>query len=292
MPVDRFIALLLSGVAYGAILALVALGFIVLYRATGVVNFAHGDLVTLGTYLAIWSIDTLDLPTVVGYLFAIVAMFGVGVVIERVAYAPLRARPPLVVVIATLAAAVVIEGVLAVWQGSAPKLLASPVGDRVVSIDGADVAVQRLLIIAVAAVVIGGLILVFARTSIGRQLRAIATDPETAQLYGVRTRLMSVLAFGTSAALATLAGVLVAPLSAANLTFGFDLMVSAFAAAVLGGFGSFGGVALGALAVGLIQQLLGGYVLTGYSETLPFVVMFLVIAIRPQGLVSITQSRL
>jgi branched-chain amino acid transport system permease protein len=290
--VDRFIALLLSGVAYGAILALVALGFIVLYRATGVVNFAHGDLVTLGTYLAIWSIDSLHLPTVAGYVFAIVAMFGVGVVIERVAYAPLRARPPLVVVIATLAAAVVIEGVLAVWQGSSPRLLASPVGDRVWSIGGADIAVQRILIIAVAAVVIGGLIVVFARTSLGRQLRAIASDPETAQLYGVRTRLMSVLAFGTSAALATLAGVLVAPLSAANLTFGFDLMVSAFAAAVLGGFGSFGGVALGALAVGLIQQLLGGYVLTGYSETLPFVVMFVVIAVRPQGLVSITQSRL
>ncbi|HVW82197.1 MAG TPA: branched-chain amino acid ABC transporter permease [Mycobacteriales bacterium] len=289
---DRFIALLLSGVAYGAILALVALGFIVLYRATGVVNFAHGDLVTLGTYIAIWSIDSLKLPTVVGYAFAIVAMFGVGVVIERVAYAPLRARPPLVVVIATLAAAVVIEGVLAVWQGSSPKLLSSPVGNRVWSIDGADIAVQRVLIIGVAAVVIIGLMLVFARTSIGRQLRAIATDPETAQLYGVRTRLMSVLAFGTSAALATLAGILVAPLSAADLTFGFDLMVSAFAAAVLGGFGSFGGVALGALAVGLIQQLLGGYVFTGYSETLPFVVMFIVIAVRPSGLVSTTASRL
>jgi branched-chain amino acid transport system permease protein len=290
--VDRFLSLLVSGVAYGAILALVAIGFIVLYRATGVVNFAHGDLVTLGTYIAIWSINTLSLPTVVGYIFAIVVMFGIGIVLERVAYAPLRSRPPLVVVIATLAAAVVIEGILAVWQGSTPKLLSSPVGNDVWSIDGADIAVQRLVIIAVTAVVILGLILVFARTSIGRQLRAVATDPETAQLYGVHTRTMSVLAFGTSAALATLAGVLVAPLSAADLTFGFDLMVGAFAAAVLGGFGSFGGVALGALAVGLIQQLLGGYVLTGYSETLPFVVMFAVIAIRPKGLVSMTQSRL
>jgi len=290
--VDRFVSLLVSGIAYGAILALVALGFLVLYRATGVVNFAHGDLVTLGTYIAIWSIKSLHLPTVLGYIFAIAAMFGIGVLIERVAYAPLRSRPPLVVVIATLAAAIVIEGALAVWQGSNPQLLSSPVGNRVWSILGAHVAVQRILIIIVVAIVITALMLVFSRTSVGRQVRALAADPDTARLYGIRTRQISLLAFGTSAALAALAGVLVAPLSAANLTFGFDLMISAFAAAVLGGFGSFGGVVIAALGVGLIQQLLGGYVFTGYSETLPFIVMLAVIAVRPKGLVVLGGSRL
>lgn len=289
---DKFIALLFSGIAYGAVLALVALGFIVLYKATGVINFAHGDLITLGAFLGLWAITDLGLPIVVGYLLALVLMFGVGVAIERVAYAPLRKRPPIVVVIATLAAAIVIRGLISVWQGSTPKSLPSPVGDNVVDIAGAAISQQRLLIIGVAAATVVGLLYVFQRTPFGRQVRALAADPETARLQGVRTRIIALLSFGLSAALAALAGLLVAPLSALDLNFGFALMVSAFAAAVLGGFGSLGGVVLGALIIGLMQQLVGGYVIPDYAATVPGVLMFLVLAFRPEGLVKLGRSRL
>jgi branched-chain amino acid transport system permease protein len=290
--VDTFISLLISGIALGAILALVAVGFLVLYLATGVINFAHGDLVTLGAYIAIWAISSIGIPIVLGYIVAVLLMFGIGVGLERVAHAPLRTRPPMVVVIATLAAAIVIEGILAAWQGAAPKLLPSPVGDNTWNIFGVPIAQQRILIIVVTAIVLGAVMIGYQKTSIGRQVRALASDPETAQLYGIRTGAISMLAFGLSAALATLAGVLVAPLSAADLTFGFNLMISGFAAAVLGGFGSIGGVVLGALAIGLIQQLVGGYIFTNYAETLPFVVMFVVIAVRPQGLAGFSRTRL
>jgi branched-chain amino acid transport system permease protein len=288
----KFVALLASGIAYGAILALVALGFVVLFKATGVVNFAHGDLVTLGTYVAIWGTDSLGLPSVVAYVLAIVALFAVGVAIERVAYAPLRSRPPLVVVIATLAAAVVIEGVIAVWQGSTPKPLASPAGNRTWELFGAHIALQRVVIVIVAAIVIAALLWAFQRTSFGRQVRALAADPEAARLYGIRVRLISLTAFGLSAALAALAGVLVAPLSAADNTFGFNLMIDSFAAAVLGGFGSLGGIVAGSLVIGLVQQVVGGYIFTSYSDILPFVIMFGVIVVRPEGLVSIQTRRL
>ena len=289
---EKFVALLASGIALGAVLAVAALGFLVLYKATGVINFAHGDLITLGAYLALWTIASLGLPTIAGYLLALVLMFGVGIVIERLAYAPLRRRQPLAVVIATLAAAIALRGLVGIWQGSTPKSLASPVGNRTVHILGAPVAQQRLLIVVVAAVAIIAVLAAFQRTAFGRQLRALAADPDTARLQGVRTRMVAIVAFGLSATLAALAGILVAPLSAVDLTFGFDLMISAFAAAVLGGFGSLGGVVAGSLVIGLVQQLLGGYVFTQYASTLPFILMLVVIAFRPEGLIVMKRSRL
>jgi branched-chain amino acid transport system permease protein len=290
--VEKFVALLFSGIALGAVLSIAALGFLVLHKATGVINFAHGDLITLGAYLALWCITTLGLPTVPGYLLAILLMFGVGVVVERIAYAPLLRRSPMSVVIATLAAAIALRGLVSIWQGSTPKLLPSPVGNKTVHILGAPVAQQRLLIIVVAAVAVIVLLYAFQGTAFGRQLRAMAADPDTARLQGVRTRMIAIVAFGISASLAALAGILVAPLSAIDLTFGFDLMISAFAAAVLGGFGSLGGVIAGALIIGLVQQLLGGYVFTNYATTLPFILMLIVIAFRPEGLIVLRRSRL
>lgn len=280
----RFISLLASGISYGAILGLISLGFVVLYKATGVVNFAHGDMVTLGTYLAIWAITTIGMPVIVGYIVAILIMCVVGIVLERVAFAPLRKRPQVVVVLSTLAAALVIEGLIALWQGANPQSLPSLTGSRSWSIAGAYISYQQVIIVAVAAVAITGLLLVFRRTSFGRQVRALASDPTTARLYGVRHRLMSITVFSMSAGLAALAGVLVAPLSTVSLTFGFDLMIVSFAACVLGGFGNLEGIVAGSITVGIVQQLLGGYFLTNYSEVLPFVLLFAVAALRPQGL--------
>lgn len=288
---DKFVALTASGIAYGAILALVALGFVVLYKATGVVNFAHGDLVTLGAYVAVWAVVDMGMPIVFGYLATLVLMFGAGVALERVAHAPLRKRPPIAVVIATLAAAIAIRGVIALWQGSTPRALPGPVGNNSINIAGAAIAQQRLIIVGVAAFAVVVLILVFQRTSFGRSVRALASDVETARLQGVRTRLIAMLSFGISAVLAALAGVLVAPLSTIDLNFGFTLMVTAFGAVVLGGFTNLGAVVIGALMIGLIQQLVGGYLLPDYASTLPFILLFAVIAIRPSGLVALQRSR-
>ena len=289
---DKFVALLVSGLAFGAIVALVAVGFLVVQKASGVINFAHGDLVTLGTFVAIWLIGDLGLPILLAYLLAMVLMFGAGVAIERVAFAPLSKREPLTVVIATLAASIVIQGGLAIWQGADAKPLPSPVAGRYVHIFGTRVTEQRILVIVVSAVVIGALMLVFQRTSFGRQLRALASDAEAARMFGLRTRRLTMIAFGLSAVLACLAGVLAAPMSNANISFGFKLMISGFAATVIGGFGSFRGVIVGAVGIGLVQQLLGGYFLINYSEALPFIVMFLVIVLKPEGLFGTTAERL
>jgi len=289
---SKFVTLLFSGVSYGAILTLVALGFVVLYKATGVVNFAHGELMTLGAYLAVWSITTVGMPTLVGYVVSVALLFCCGLFLERIAFAPLRSRPPIIVVISTLAASLMIQGALAVWQGSTPKSLPSPVDGDVVRWLGADIATQRLVIIVVTAVVVGLVLVAFHRTSFGRQVRAMAADPETSQLCGVRIRRVALAVFGLSAALAALAGVLVAPLSSVTIQLGFGALVSAFAAVVLGGFGSLEGTVLAALAIGVVERTVGAYLVPDYAEILPFVVLFVVLCIRPEGLVATTRSRL
>ncbi len=294
---SKFTALLASGLAEGAIAALAAVGFLLTYKATGVINFAQGALITLGAYVAIWvtqkngmfGLGALDL--VPGYIVTIGIMFVVGMVLERVAYAPLRGRSVHVVVIATLGAAIAVQALIGLWQGTTPKFLDTPVAGDVVNVFDARISTQRIVIMAVTAVVVVVMILVFQHTQFGRQLRATAADRDTARLCGVPVNFLSMLVFGLSAALAGLAGVLFGPLGVVDINLGFSVMILGFAAAVLGGFGSIGGVVAGGVAIGLVEQLLGGYVLRDYKATFPFVLMLLVIALRPQGLFGRTTAR-
>jgi branched-chain amino acid transport system permease protein len=321
-----FVALVGAGLAKGAIVALAALGFLVIMKATGIANFAQGDLITLGAFLAFWATDKtgvakdgLALSLGVGYLFALVLMFLIGVAIERVAYAPLRSRSIHVVVIATLGVAVIIRTLISIWQGTEPRFLKSwfniggdldnlllfsdgtvRISVGFLGIDDAVISAQRVVIIVVTAVVVLATMWLFARTSFGRQVRAIAADRETARLYGVKVNRMSMLSFGIGASLAGLAGLLIGPLGSFDLSLGFTLMLLGFAAAVLGGFGSLGGTVLGAVFIGLTEELLGGQMLPmvlgdtalRYRSTLPFVLMLVVIAVKPQGLFGRATSRL
>ncbi len=293
----NFTALLASGLAEGAIAALAAVGFLLTYKATGVVNFAQGALITLGAYIAIYATQGGGimgwgaLGLIPGYIVTIAIMFVIGVIIERLAYAPLRGRSVHVVVIATLGASIVLIAFIGLWQGSTPKYLGSPVSPTELGIEGslvhifgANIEWQRLMIMGVTAIVVIVIIALFQHTQFGRQLRATAADRDTARLCGVPVNLLSMLAFGMSAALAGLAGVLLGPLGAVDLNFGFTVMLLGFAAAVLGGFGSIGGVVAGGIAIGLVEQVLGGYVLRDYKHVFPFVLMLIVIAVRPQGL--------
>lgn len=280
---ERFVALLFSGVTDGVVAALAAVGLLVLNKATGIVNFAHGDLITLGAYLGVWLINGHGWAYIPAVAVAVVLMFGVGVVMERVSLAPLRGKSVHVVVIATLGLALGIRSLIGIWQGTDPKRLDGPFTGRS-TIFGAVITHHRLLVIAAAVVVLAAVMLFFARTSWGRQVRAVAADRQMAQLAGVRASGLSMAAFGFSAALAGLCGLLVAPLGAIDVNLGFGIMLNSFAAMVIGGSSSVGGVILAGIAIGLIERVLGGYFLTDYSEAFPFVFMILAIAIRPQGL--------
>jgi len=329
-----FVALLGAGLAKGAVVSLAAIGFIMIMKATGIANFAQGDLITIGGFLGLWATskalpaqDGLGLSLGVGYLLVLVLMFVLGVVIERVAYAPLskRSHDIHVVVIATLGVAIILRTLMALWQGTEPRFLRSwfNTGEELdgflffsngtltinvgfLGIHDAVISAQRVVIMVVTTIVVLAIMALFSRTSFGRQVRAIAADRDTARLYGVKASRMSMLSFGISAFLAGLAGIMIGPLGSFDLTLGFTYMLLGFAAAVLGGFGSIGGTVLGAVMIGLTEELFGGQMLPllvktlggdpadalHYRSVFPFVLMLVVIAIRPQGLFGRASKRL
>jgi branched-chain amino acid transport system permease protein len=283
-----FTAYMAAGISKGAIVSLAALGFLLTYKATGVVNFAQGALISLGAYFAIWGSERWGMPIVVAYLFSMVVLFFIGVGIERIAYAPLRGRSIHVVVIATLGASIVIETLINLWYGPNPRALETP-ADGTFDLFGATIRWHRVLILVVTLVVVVLLIYVFNKTQYGRQVRAVAADRDTARLYGVPVNLLSMTAFGLASALAGLAGVLIAPVGQVDITFGFIVMLGGFSAAILGGFGSLGGVVVGGMIIGFVEQVAASYNYFGfnvrdYQSIWPFVLMLLVIAVKPTGL--------
>jgi branched-chain amino acid transport system permease protein len=289
--VERFVSLLANGIANGSIYALVALGIVLLQKATGIINFAQGDLLTLGAFVGFWLLVEEGLPQPVVFGLVIVLLFAAGVALERVGYAPLRGRSPLVIVISTFALGLGIRALLVLWQGTTPRDLPAPFGGTF-SLFGAKIPQQSLLIVGVLALVGVAVYLLFQKTAVGRQVRALAVDRETALLMGIKVRRLSPLTFGVSAALAGLAGVLVAPILSVSPGLGFGLLLNAFAAVVLGGSERLAGVAFAAMFVAVVQALAAGYVSPNLVDAYPFLILILVLAVRPQGLVrSVTGVR-
>jgi branched-chain amino acid transport system permease protein len=208
----------------------------------------------------------------------------VGVVLERLAYAPLRNRAPETVLLSTLAGGFAIEGIIVLWQGPQLRSLPSLVGFGNHKILGAPVPTHSLLIVTLTVVLVLLLSILFSRTPFGRQVRALAADRDTARLQGIRVNRLSLITFALSSAIAGLAGLLLAPVTALTPDMGFTPMLFAFGAAIIGGFGRLGGVVLGSVLLGLFEELGGGYISSSISEAFPFIVILLVIALRPEGL--------
>lgn len=281
---DKFVALAFSGLSLGAIYTLVALGILIMFKATGVVNAAQFGLVSLGGYVAFWAQTDLGLPLVGAYLVMLVLMGGVGLGLERVAYAPLRSRPPDTVLLSTIAGGFAIIGLIVLWKGPPPRNLPSPFGYGTTKILGASIPHHSLFVIATTIVAVGLLALLFNRTQFGRQVRALAADRDTARLQGIAVNRLSLITFGLASAMAGLAGVLLAPFTALTPDMGFTPMLYAFGAAIMGGFGRLSGVVAGSVILGLFEQLGGGYISSSIREAFPYAAMLLIIALRPEGL--------
>jgi branched-chain amino acid transport system permease protein len=280
----EFASLLAAGVAQGAIASLIALGIVLLHKTTGIVNFAQGDLLTLGAYLGVFLVVDHHVPWVPAYLLTLAVAFVVGMLIERVGYAPLRRQPIITVIISTFALALGLRALLVVWRGQDAQSLPAPVGAGVWHVLGAAIPYQNALIVGVTAVVCAVLVVVLHRSTVGRQVRALAADRETALLQGIRVSRLSALMFGLSAALAALGGLLVAPTLSVSTELGFGLLLSSFAACVLGGFDRIGATVAAAFTVSVAQQLAAGYVSPDYVEAYPFLILLVALVIRPRGL--------
>lgn len=279
---DTIVQLGIAGLAMGMIYALVALGFVLIFNSVNVVNFAQGDFAMLPAFVLSFFFTSLGLNIYLAAACTIVFAVVFGLAFNQLVYHPLRNRSFVPVIIATIGVSVFLQNISLAVFGADPRGV-PPFAEGTASIFGTTVNAQYLVIIAATAALLVGQYLVFERTSLGKKLQATAQNRDMARLLGINTNLMVALTFAYSAVLGAVAGILVSPLFGVTTTLGTIIALKAFAATVIGGFGSVPGAVLGALFLGLIEIFGARYVSADYKDAFAFVILILVLLLRPQG---------
>ena len=280
---DLLFQQLFNGVMLGSTYAIVALGLTLVYGILQIPNFAHGHMYMLGAYVCFFLITVFGL----GYWPALVAtailLAVAGIVLERLAYSPLRKQPHISSFISALGALIVLEnGVIALW-GPQGQRIPNPY-PGIIEVFGITMSQQRLLVIAAAVVMIVLLQLFIKKTTLGSTIEAVAQNQEGAKLVGINVKLVSSLTFAISTGLAAIAACLVAPIFMISPSMGAMLGMKAFVIVILGGLGSVPGAIVGGLILGLIEALGGGYLSAAYKDVFAFGALVLILAIKPTGL--------
>jgi branched-chain amino acid transport system permease protein len=274
---------LLSGVTVGAVYALVALGFTIIYNASDVVNFAQGEFVMLGGMITVFA-HIAGLPLPLAALIAILATASVGVALNKLAIEPARGAPVVSLIIITIGASIFIRGVAQIVFDKQLHRFPAFTGDTPIQILGATILPQALWVLAGAIAVFVGLWLFFTKTLTGRAVLATSNNRLAAQLVGINTNWVMTLSFALSAAIGALAGVLVTPITNTSYDVGIALALKGFAAAMLGGMGNPKGALVGGILLGLIEALTAGYLSSQYKDAAAFVVILVVLFAMPRGI--------
>lgn len=280
---SELLQFLLSGVTVGAVYALVALGFTIIYNASDVVNFAQGEFVMLGGMTTVF-IHGAGAPLPLAVLAAIVLTAALGVAMNKLAIEPARGAPVVSLVIITIGVSIFIRGAAQLVFDKQIHSFPAFSGDDPFRIFGATILPQSLWVIGGAFAVFVGLWLFFTRTLLGRAVLATSNNRLAAQLVGINTTFVMTLSFALSAGIGALAGVLVTPITLTSYDVGLGLALKGFAAAMLGGMGNPKGALVGGLALGLLEGLTAGYISSQYKDAAAFIVILGVLFFMPQGL--------
>lgn len=274
---------LFSGLTVGAIYALAALGFTLIYNASNVINFAQGEFMMLGGILAIFFLG-IGLPLLPALALAIVLPAAVGVLIEKLAIEPIKdaGHEPLIIV--TIGVSLVIRGLVHVWQGTGTFNLPAFSGDTPIEIWGATLLPQSLWVLAVTACAVAALWYFFNRTLQGKAMLATSINRHAAEMVGINTQWVLAVSFALSGALGALGGILVAPITMTSYDVGLMLALKGFVAAVVGGLGNGAGAVIGGLLVGIVEAFGAGYVSSAYKDAIPFGLIMLFLFLKPRGL--------
>jgi branched-chain amino acid transport system permease protein len=286
----------INGISLGSIYALIALGYTMVYGIIELINFAHGDVATLGTFIALAILSALGVTGVLHgpalIAVVVVAIAGamllcgiVGILIERVAYRPLRKAPRLAPLITAIGVSFILENVMQLWRGPSPVPFPALIPDAVVHVGGVAIASKQIAVIGCALVMMAALQLFVYRTSLGRAMRATAQDREAAQLMGIDVNRTIALTFLIGSALAGAAGFISGAYYGTTWFLnGFSAGLKAFTAAVLGGIGNLAGAMLGGFLIGLIESFTTQFISDQWSNVVVFAVLILVLVVRPKGL--------
>lgn len=280
---DVFLQLTVSGLSNGMIYALAAAGFVVVYKASDVINFAQGDLLLLGTYLVFFALAQVGLPWSVGVLVTVLLAVAAGVAVERIVLRPLVGEPVISMVMATIGLSSVLQALVnAIW-GPSPQSFEPFLPQGEVALGPAVVSAGRLLSIPIALAVLAALGLFFRYARDGIAMRAVADDPQAALSMGISIPRVFAMAWGLAAASAAVGGIMLANVVGVSPSVS-AIGLRVFPVVVLGGLDSIGGAVIGGVAIGLLEVYAGGYLGHGLSLVLPYVVLVLVLMVRPYGL--------
>ena len=276
--------LFFTGIGIGSIYALVALAFVLLFRATNAVNFAQGEFSMVAAYLMVVFAVDLDWPYWLAAVGTLIGMAILGALFNLAVYFPLRHRSFLPVIISTIGAAIFMQNAVLAIYGPQPQVLPGWFDTDGITIGPVFLSTQYLLIVAVAIVLVALLYWIFEHTLIGKKLQATSQDKEIAALVGIPVPTMIMITFVYSAVIGGIAGILVAPVLFVTIPMGSNLALKAFAATIIGGFGDVAGAIVGGLAIGLIETFGAAYISVPYRDGFAFLVLILFLVFRPQGI--------
>ena len=286
----EFLQVLITGLGQGCLYGLIALGFVLIYKATEIVNFAQGDLLMLGAFFAVTYVGILALPFWLGFLLAIISMAIFGYLLDMLVLRSMIGESPFSIIILTISIGFILRAAAGGIWGSNILSLETPYSGKMADIGGLVISQEYLVVIAGTVILSVILLLFFKFSSLGIAMQAASQNQLAAYYMGIPVKRIFSLIWAISALVATVAGTLMAPISLVNPQMGF-IGIKAFAAAVIGGFGSLPGALIGGLIIGCSEQLAGSYLPTGFQEITAYLIMFLVLTLRPQGLFTQIQQK-
>ncbi len=281
---DQLLQLLFSGIILGGIYALIAVGFIVVYNITGIINFAQGEFVMLGAMISISLHQSMDLPVPAAIIIAviIVTLFGIGM--DRLAIFPARKASLVTYIIITIGISIAVRGTALLIWGTDPYALHGFAAENTVDLMGISIATQGFWVLGLSALCFGSLYLFFEHTYYGKAVKAAVINQNAARLMGINPQAISLFAFGAAGTVGALAGAFIAPMTMGTYDMGLMLGLKGFVAAVLGGLNSIAGALLGGILLGVLESLGAGYISSGYKDALAFLILVLILFARPDGL--------
>jgi len=281
--VETILQLLVNGLSFGAIYAMVAVGLTIVFGILEVVNFAQGEFYMLGAYLT--SLVLLaQLPYPAGVLTAIVVMVVVGLAVERLAIRPLIGKAWQLPILSTLAISIILQnGAILLWSPN-PRTISVEAAGRVINVLGVVITAQRLLIILLALAVFAALHYFVQHTKTGKAMRAVSQNKAACAVLGIDVQRISLIAFALGAGLSGLGGAIVAPTMAIHPVMGLLLVIKCFAAVIMGGFGNMHGTIYAAFILGVVESFAVAYVSLQYKDVFAFMVMIAVLLFRPHGM--------
>jgi branched-chain amino acid transport system permease protein len=285
-----FIQLLISGTSQGCVYGLIALGFVLIYKATEMVNFAQGDIMMLGAFFAFTYISILELNFFLAVFATILTMAAFGAILERTILRPMIGEPPFAVLMLTIGLGFIFRAIAGAVWGNEPRSLPTPYAGGVVNIGEVTIGYENLAIIIGTTILCTLLFLFFRFSRLGIAMQAASQNQLAAYYVGIPVKRIYSLVWALSAVISAVAGILVAPVSLIDPLMGF-IGIKAFAAAIVGGFGSLPGAIVGGLLIGIVEQFAGLYLPPGFADVTAYVILLLMLLIRPEGIFATMQRK-